>query len=164
MIVQRILGCLLLAAASFLGFAQIYFIFTVPGHPMLPDFRNDFLTQSSIENFGFAIPAIAIGFFLLRSRARYWLRFALVVAGAGLWLFVVRELWLHYYFMPHKYPHYAAIHPPYFQGAFWWVLVRLSWHITLPSAFILAVFLLSRGAPNKSLQATATAPSVLTGP
>jgi len=116
---------------------------------MLPDFRNDFLNQSSIENFGFAIPAMVIGFVLLRSRARCWLWFALVVAGAGLWLSVIRELWLHYYLLPHKYPHYAAVHPPYFQGDLWWVLVRLSWHITLPAAFVLAVILLLSRAPNE---------------
>ena len=160
---RRILGCLLLAAASLLAFAQIYFIFTMPGHSMLPDFRQGFLTQSSIENFGFDIPAVVVGFFLLRSRARFWLLFALLIAGAGLWLFVIRELWLHYYALPYQYPHFAEVHPPYFQGPLWWVLVRLSWHITIPAAFILAAILLLKRAPNKSLQATATAPSVLTG-
>ena len=150
MTAQRILGCVLLAAASLLAFAQICFFFTMPGRPMLPDYRNAFVTQDSIETLGFVIPTIVIGFFLLCSRARCWLWFALIVTGAGLWLFVIRELWLHYYLMPHKYQHYALVNPPYFQGALWWVLVRLSWHITLPAAFVLTVILLLSRAANLS--------------
>jgi hypothetical protein len=144
---RRILGCLLLAAASLLAFSQIYALFTLPDHPMLPDFRDHYLVSSSIKHFGFAIPAMVIGLFLLRGRARYWLWFAFIVAGAGLWLFVIRELWLHYYWLPHRYPHFAEVHPPYFTGPLWWVLVRLSWHIVLPAASILGAILLSRRAP-----------------
>ena len=154
---QRILGCLLLAAASMLAFSQIYAVLTMPEHPMLPNFRHDYLASSSIENFGFAIPAAVIGFFLIRGRARLWLWFALIVAGAGLWLFVIRELWLHYYELPHQYPHFAEVHPPYFTGPLWWTLVRLSWHITLPAAFILAAVLLC-GRANTQLEPTPTAP------
>jgi uncharacterized membrane protein YozB (DUF420 family) len=146
---RRILGCLLLAAASLLAFSQIYTLFTMPEHPMLPNFRHDYVVSSSIEIFSYAIPAILIGLFMLRSRARYWLWFALIIAGAGLWLFVIRELWLHYYDLPHRYPHFAAVHPPYFTGPLWWLLVRLSWHITLPAAFILAMILILIRAPNK---------------
>jgi hypothetical protein len=151
MSIQRILGCLMLATASVLAFSQIYAAFTMPEHPMLPDFRDDYLIQSSIENFGVAVPAAVIGFFLLRGRARFWLWFALIITGAGLWQFVIHELWLHYFYMPHKYPHFAEAHPPYFQGQLWWVLVRLSWHIMLPASFILAAILLSSRAPRKKL-------------
>jgi uncharacterized membrane protein YozB (DUF420 family) len=151
---RRILGCLLFAAASLLAFSEIYALFILPEHPMLPNFRHDYLVNSSIENFGFAIPAIVIGLFMLRSRARYWLWFALIVAGFGSWSFVFRELWLHYYELPHMYPHFAAVHPPYFTGPLWWVLVRLSWHITLPAAFILAVVLLLSRAPDNSPEPT----------
>jgi hypothetical protein len=149
---RRILGCLMLATASVLAFSQIYAVFTMPEHPMLPDFRHDYLIRSSIENFGFAGPAAVIGFFLLRGNARFWLWFALVVAGAGLWLFVARELWLHYFYMPHKYPGYADSHP-YFIGSLWWTLIRVSWHIMLPAAFVLAIALLLRRAPNNGAAA-----------
>ena len=143
---RRILGCLLFAVPSLLALSQIYAWVTMREHPMLPDFRHDYLVSSSIESFGFAIPAMVIGFFLLRGRQRFWLWSALIVAGAGLWLFVVRELWLHYFEMPSKYPGYADSHP-YFTGLLWWTLVRLSWHIMLPAAFILTVILLLRRAP-----------------
>ena len=138
----------MLATASVLAFAQTYFILTMPEHPMLPGFRYDYLVQSSAENFGFAVPAAVAGFFLLRSRARFWLWFGLIISGAGLWQFVIHELWLHYFYMPHKYPHFAEVHPPYFRGTLWFVLVRLSWHIMLPVAFILAIVLLLKRGPN----------------
>lgn len=154
---RRILGCLLLAAAGLLASSQVYALFTMPEHPMLPSFRHDYLVRSSIESFGFAIPAMVIGFFLLRGRAIYWLWLALIVAGGGLWLFVVRELWIYYYEMPRRYPHFAEVHQ-YFTGPLWWMVVRLSWHIILPAAFILAAILLLRRALNKSLQPAATTP------
>ena len=160
---RRILGCLLLAVASLLAFSQIGALFTMPEHPMLPNFRHEWLVTSSIENFGFAIPAIVIGFFLLRGRARFWLWFALIVASTGLWLFVIRQLWLHYYEMPRRYPHLAEVHRPYFTGPLWWVLVRVSEHIMLPVSFILACLLAFRREPNNALEPTATAPSVSTG-
>lgn len=153
---RRILGCLLLALASLLAFAQIYFMITTPDIPTLQDFRRNYLIQSSIENFGFAVPAAVIGFSLLRGRARFWLWFALIISGAGLWEFVIHELWLHFYELPHQYPHFAEVHPAYFQGALWWILVRLSWHIMLPASFVLAVVLLLSRAPNTTLEPTAT--------
>jgi hypothetical protein len=144
---QRFLGCSLLVAGSMLAFSQIYFVLTAPIDPMLGNFPHDYLISSSIQNFIISIPAMIVGFLLLRSRARFWLWFALIIAGVGLWQSVIQELWLHYYWLPHKYPHLAEVHPPYFQGALWWVLVRLSWHITLPAAFSLAVILLLSRAP-----------------
>jgi len=133
-----------------LAFSQIYFVFTAPIDSMLGSFPHDYLISSSIQNFIVSIPAVIVGFLLLRSRARFWLWFALIIAGVGLWQSVIHELWLHYYWLPHKYPHFAEVHPPYFQGALWWVLVRLSWHIALPVAFILSVVLLLSRAANNS--------------
>jgi hypothetical protein len=159
---RSVLAYLLLATASVLALSQVYALFTMPAHPMLPDFRSDYLIQSSIENFGFAIPAIAIGVFLLRSRARLWLWFALFIAGIGLWQFVIHELWLHFYELPHLSPHYAQVQQPYFTGPLSWVLIRLSWHITLPASFILAVLLLLSPAPAETPQPTGTAPVGLT--
>jgi hypothetical protein len=152
---RRILGCLLLAAAGLLAFSQLHWLFTLPGDQTLPHFLDfrDYRVSSSIETFGFAVPAMVVGFFLLRSVADFWLWGALAVAGGGLWQFVIHELWLHYYELPHKYSHYAEAHP-YFTGPLWWVLVRLAWHIIFPAAFILSVILVSRRAPNKSLQPT----------
>jgi hypothetical protein len=148
---QRIIGCLLIVVATVMNFAQFYALFTAPQPPpILADFQHDYLVKSSIEQFGFGILAIVIGFLMLRSRARYSLWFALIIAGAGLWQFVIREVWLHYYYMPHKYPHYAERDPTYFSGPLWWELVRLSWHIALPTAFILAVILLLRRTSDNS--------------
>jgi hypothetical protein len=148
---RRILACLLLVSAGVVAFTQTHFL--VAG-VMLGGFPHHYAIQSSIENFGFAIVAATVGFFLLRRRGRFWLLIALIIAGGGLWLFVIHELWLHYYELPHKHPYYAEVHPPYFSGPLWWVLVRLSWHITLPGAFILAIVLLFRRAPNTELELT----------
>ncbi len=146
---RRILGYLLLAVAGLLAISQIYALFTMPEQPMLPNFRHDYLVSSSIENFGFAMPAMVIGFFLLRSRQRFLLWLALIGAGSGSWLFVIRELWIHYVWMPHKHPGFADNHP-YFTGPLWWILVRLSWHIMLPAIFILATLLLLRNTPDNA--------------
>ncbi len=146
---RNILGCLLVAVAALLSFSQIYFLASMQPELAPPGFAHDYAIQSSIENFGFAIPAIVVGFLLLRGRARLWLWFALFIAGVGLWQFVIYELWLHFYELPHQYPHFAQVHPPYFTGPLWLVLVRLLWHIMLPAAFVLAVILLLSRAPNE---------------
>jgi hypothetical protein len=147
---QRIIGCLLLASAYLVGFSHIYWWFSMPPHSMLPVLRDHYFIKSSIETFGFAIPAIVIGFYMLRRQAKYRLWFALVVAGAGLWLFVVRVLWLHFYYLPHKYPQYLEDNPYYFSGPLYLDLIRMSWHILLPATFVLSVILLLRRTPDNS--------------
>jgi len=138
MTARRILGGLLLALASVLAFAQICLVLSAPGHPTFSDFLSGYLFEASVENLGVAVPAAVTGFFLLRGGARFWMWTAFTVSGIGLWLFVVRELWLHYYELPHEFPNISGVHGPYFRGPLWWALVRLSWHIMFPISFILA--------------------------
>jgi hypothetical protein len=156
---RKILGCLLFAVALLLPLTQIYFLHTLDQNPRQASFMHAYAVQSSIESFGVAFFAVFIGLFVFGSRARVWLWLALIVSGTGLWLFVIRELWLHYYEVPHRYPQLAALHQPYiFTGPLWLALIRLSWHIIFPAAFILAATLLLRRAPNTALEPTPTAP------
>lgn len=140
--IRRILGVLFFAAAALLAFSQTYLFITRP-----PYFSLHYAIQLSFESYGFAILALIAGIFMFHGRARFWSWFALVVAGAGLWVFVIREIWLYYFVLPQMQSDYLATHS-YFTGPLWWVLVRLSWHIILPTIFILAAYLLLKHAPH----------------
>jgi hypothetical protein len=153
---RRILGILILAVAALLAFSQTLFLLKRPLFNIPWGFSHDYAIQASIKNYGFEIPLGVVGFLLIRGRAKFMLWVALAMVSFGLWLYVVREIWLHYFVLPHMSSGYLATHS-YFTGPLWWVLLRLSWHILFPIIFIMAVFSTFRRSPNQAQEPSATA-------
>jgi hypothetical protein len=136
---RLILGWLLIAVASLLAYSQTVALRHFMGFEVDNfDFPSRYAIESSIENYGLALVVLVVGIFLLRSSAHAvaWAAFAVVLVA--LWLMVGRELWLHYYELPRKYPHFADAHPPYFTGTLWTATPRFLWHLILPVTAVLS--------------------------
>jgi hypothetical protein len=102
------------------------------------DFPRRYAIESSIQNYGLALVVLVVGIVLLRSSAHAvaWAAFAVVLVA--LWLMVGQDLWLHYYELPRKYPHFANADPPYFTGTLWTATPRFLWHLILPVTAVLS--------------------------
>lgn len=136
---RRILGGLLIAFSALLVWSQTVAVFHFMDHQIEGfDFPRRYAIESSIQNYGLALVVLVVGIFALRSAARAAAWAALVVALVALWLMVGRELWLHYYELPHSYAHFREIHPPYFTGTFWMFTPRFLWHLILPVTVVLS--------------------------
>ena len=72
-----------------------------------------------------------VGTLVLRSSASAAAWAAFAVAFVALWLIVGRELWLHYFELPRRYPRFAGTHPQYFTGTLWMLTPRFLWHLIL---------------------------------
>ena len=128
----------MLTLAALVGFAQTYGLLSLDPPPTLREFAHSYAITSSIESYGFALPAAIVGFFLLRGHGRFSLWAALVVAVVGLWLFVGREVWVHYVELPRLRRDFIATHPYFAPAPIWAFLPRLAWHILLPVVVIVA--------------------------
>ena len=140
----RLLGWLLIAFAALLAYSQTvalpHFLgVEVDGF----DFPRRYAIESSIESYGLALVALCVGIGALRSSARAVAWAALAFGLVALWLMVGRELWLHYFEMPRKYPGYADTHP-YFSGTFWMFTPRFLWHLILPGTAVLSAIYVFR--------------------
>jgi len=141
-----ILGWLLLVFAVLLVWSQTVAVFHFMDHQIEGfDFPKRYAIESSIEYYGLAVVVLVIGILVLRSSARAVAWAALAVALLALWLMVGRELWLHYYELPHRYSHFREVHPPYFTGTFWMFTPRFLWHLILPvTALLSALYVFER--------------------
>jgi len=136
---RRLLGWLLIAFAALLAYSQTVALPHLLGVEVEGfDFPQRYAVESSIESYGLALVALSVGILILRSRASAVAWAALVFVLLALWLMVGRELWLHYYELPHKYSHYRDVHPPYFTGTFWMFTPRFLWHLILPVSAVLS--------------------------
>jgi drug/metabolite transporter (DMT)-like permease len=145
--VQRVLGWLFLVVAVLVCFAQTSGLLAANPPPELRRFAHNFAIRSSIECYGFAVAAMIVGFFVLRSRVRFWLWAALTVATVGLWLFVGRELWNHFVVLPRMRPDFLARYS-YFnfdKAPLYLSLPRLAWHILMPLTVVLSTLVIVRG-------------------
>jgi len=152
--IQRILGWVLLVVAVLVCFAQTCSVLTMTANPppTLRGFAYSYTIRSSIECYGFAVAATIVGFFVLRSRERFWPWAALAVTIVGLWFFVGRELWAHYIELPRIRRDFLATHS-YFNfshASMWSCLPRLAWHILLPFAVVLSTLVVRRCAGGES--------------
>lgn len=136
---RRTLGWLLLVFAALLIWSQTVAVFHFLDHKGEGfAFPRRYAIESSMENYGLAFVVLFVGILVLRSSGTPAAWASLVVAFVALWLMVGRELWLHYFELPRKYPHFANAHPAYFTGAFWMLKPRFLWHLILPVVAILS--------------------------
>jgi hypothetical protein len=142
--IQRILGWLFLVVTFLVGFAQTYGLLTVDPPPTLREFFHSYAIRSSIECYGFGVAAAIVGLMLLRNRARSWSWVALALAIVGFWLFVGREVWVHYVVLPSMRQNFLATHRYFGNGPVWISVPRLAWHFLLPAAVVLSALLTVR--------------------
>lgn len=142
---RRLLGWLLIAFAALLAYSQSIALSHLLGVELDEfGFPQRYAVESSIESYGLAFLALSAGILVLRSSARAAAWAALTTALVALWFMVGREVWLHYFEMPRKYPGYTDSHP-YFTGTFWMFTPRFLWHLILPVvAALAAVYACSR--------------------
>jgi hypothetical protein len=149
---KRLLAILILVVAVLVGFAQTYSLLSTDPSPSLQGFARSFAIRSSIECYGFAVVAAVVGFLVLRGRSRFWLWAAFAVAITGLWLFIGREVWVHYIELPRLRRDFLATHPYFASAPVWAFVPRLAWHILLPVAVVAAGLCLcapANGAPRR---------------
>jgi hypothetical protein len=136
---RKILACVLIILAATTFLSQTYFILK-----NFSEIKNNYILHSSIEVYFFSVSLLILGCLISSKKNNVYVVISLAITLFGLWLFLGRELYIHYIEMPKKIPNYLKMRNYWKVDPIIYFAPKLIWHILLPLATVLQLIVILR--------------------